>query len=255
MSEVYDSPKYYDIAFSFRDIAAEVDVCEECIRRFSKIEVKSVFEIACGTSPYLEELAKRGYRYLGLDINEEMLAGGEQKAARLGIDAKLIQANLTDFTLDSRVDFAYILLGSLSVTNASEQEAHFNSVARVLKKGGLYLLDWCIQFEPPWQTAGSQTWVLAEEKTNVKTTVSWLLVSATNQTFKETITLEVDDDGRKLTLVGSEIKKAIYPQEFLCIIRNLKQFEFVGWWNNWNLSQPLEDVKEISRPIALVRRI
>ena len=168
MLEVYDSPKYYDIAFSFRDIAAEVDVCEECIKRFSEIEVKSVFELACGTSPYLEELAKRGYRYLGLDINEEMLASGEQKSARLGIDAKLVHADMTDFILDSQVDFAYILLGSLSVTNASEQESHFNSVASVLKKGGLYLLDWCIQFEPPWQTAGSQTWVLEKENKFVR---------------------------------------------------------------------------------------
>jgi len=29
----------------------------------------------------------------------------------------------------------------------------------------------------------------------------------------------------------------------------------VGWWNNWNLSQPLEQADKIDRPIALVRKI
>ena len=36
---LYDYPRYYEIAFSYRDIGKEVDVMEECIRRFSKIPV------------------------------------------------------------------------------------------------------------------------------------------------------------------------------------------------------------------------
>jgi len=33
--DLYDNPKYYEIAFSFRDIKAEVDVFEKCFKRFS----------------------------------------------------------------------------------------------------------------------------------------------------------------------------------------------------------------------------
>ena len=36
MPELYDSPEYYEIAFSFRDIPAEVDLFEECFKRFSQ---------------------------------------------------------------------------------------------------------------------------------------------------------------------------------------------------------------------------
>lgn len=42
MSNLYDNPKYYEIAFSFRDIHAEVDVFEEYFKCFSQIPVKSV---------------------------------------------------------------------------------------------------------------------------------------------------------------------------------------------------------------------
>lgn len=37
---LYDYPEYYEIAFSYRDIKKEVDVFEECFRRFSKIQVR-----------------------------------------------------------------------------------------------------------------------------------------------------------------------------------------------------------------------
>jgi hypothetical protein len=32
MKTVYENPKYYEIAFSFRDIGAEVDTFERCFR-------------------------------------------------------------------------------------------------------------------------------------------------------------------------------------------------------------------------------
>jgi hypothetical protein len=89
----------------------------------------------------------------------------------------------------------------------------------------------------------------------VKTTVSWKTMSHVEQTFEETIIMEVDDHGEKRNIVGKEIKRAIYPQEFLCLISSFKNFEFVGWWNNWDLGQPLEQVIKIDRPIALVRRV
>jgi hypothetical protein len=36
MNTVYDNPEYYEIAFSFRDIRAEVDVFERCIELFAQ---------------------------------------------------------------------------------------------------------------------------------------------------------------------------------------------------------------------------
>jgi SAM-dependent methyltransferase len=253
--DLYDCPNYYEIAFSFRDITAEVNLFEECFKRFSHIPVKSVLELGCGNCPHLEELVKRGYKYSGLDLSEAMLEYSRQKASRIGADTNLIHGNMLDFSLKYKVDFVYILLGSLSVRDNSEIKNHFDSVAAVLKKGGLYLLDWCVQFDPPWQSEGESSWEMNRDGVNVKTKVSWKAVNRVAQTFEETIVLEVDDHGQKQRIVGTDIKKAIYPQEFLVFISSLRHFKFVGWWNNWNLSQPLEQTADISRPIILVRRI
>ena len=255
MRNLYDCPKYYEIAFSFRDIPAEVNVFEECFRHSSNIPVKTVLELGCGNCPHMEELTKRGYKYNGLDLSEAMLDYSKQKASRIGVNVNLIHGDMIDFSLKYKVDFVYVLLGSLSVRNNSELVKHFDSVAAVLKKGGLYLLDWCVQFEPPWQSEGENSWEMNRNGLIVKTEVSWKAVNRVAQTFEETIVLEVDDLGQKQRIVGTDIKKAIYPQEFLLLISSLMRFEFVGWWNNWNLSQPLEQTADISRPIILVRGI
>lgn len=254
MSNLYDSPKYYEIAFSFRNIRSEVDLFEECFKRFSQIPVRSILELGCGNCPHMEEFIKRGYQYNGLDLNKAMLEYSRQKALKIGAEVTFFQEDMIDFSLKRTVDFVYVLLGSLSLKNTSDLITHFNSVARILKNGGLYLLDWCVQFDPPWQTEGD-SWEMERDGIQVKTQVSWKAISRVEQTFEETIILEVDDHGKKLSLNEKDIKKAIYPQEFLCFISGLKGFEFVGWWNNWDLSQPLEKADKISRPIVLVRKI
>jgi SAM-dependent methyltransferase len=252
MSNLYDNPKYYEIAFSFRDIPAEVDVFEECFKRFSQIPVKLVLELGCGNSPHMEELIKRGYQYNGLDLSRAMLEYSRQKASHISADVNLIHGNMVDFSLDMLVDFVYITLGSLYVKSTSELITHFKSVTQALKKGGLYLLDWCIQYDP--LKSKGDSWEIERDGIQVKTTISWKVINRVEQTFEETITLEVNNHGEKLNIVGKDIKRAIYPQEFLCFVSGLKHFEFVGWWNNWDLRQSLEQASKVDRPIILIRR-
>lgn len=261
-SELYDHPEYYEIAFSFRDISAEVDLFEECFKRFSRIPVRSVLELGCGNSPHMEELVKRGYQYNGLDLSKPMLGYSREKALRIGAEVNLVHADMNDFSLETMVDFVYVLLGSLHVKNTPELIAHFDSVAGVLRKGGLYLLDWFIQFDPPGgsddPSAGSEgaySWEMERDGIKVGYSVSWRVMNRVEQTFEETQVMEVDDRGKKLSAIEKEVIRAIYPQEFLFLVSSLEQFEFVGWWNNWDLSQLLEGVDKIDRPIAVVRRI
>ena len=58
---LYDYPQYYEIAFSFRDIEAEASFLDSCIKRFSKMTTRDVFEIACGPAPHAGALTQLGY--------------------------------------------------------------------------------------------------------------------------------------------------------------------------------------------------
>ena len=111
--EAYRYPEYYDIAFAVADAAREVDFFDAAIRRFSRTPVHRVFEIACGTAPYLAEWQRRGYRYCGLDLSPAMLDVARAKAAGLGIAADFVAGDMRDFARAAvgPVDLAYVLLG------------------------------------------------------------------------------------------------------------------------------------------------
>ena len=81
-------------------------------------------------------------------------------------------------------------------------------------------------------------------------------IDPAEQIVREVATLNVEDCGKTLTISSSDLRRMMYPQEFLLMIDAMDEFEFVGWWNDWVLNQPLSQVEsEISRPIVLIRRI
>ncbi len=88
----------------------------------------------------------------------------------------------------------------------------------------------------------------------VKTRISYRPSGFGEQTFEEAMVFEVDDDGRQLTISGSDLKRVVYAQEFLRFVSERPDFEFVGWWNDWDLSQPVEQARKVNRPIVLLRR-
>ena len=255
MKAVYDEPRYYEIAFSYRDIGAEVDTFEQCFERYAEIPVKKILELGSGNSPHLEELLKRGYAYTGLDLSQAMLAYSSQKASALPGKATFVHADMNGFSFDETFDFAFVALGSLSARSTEEVLSHFRSVAAALNSGGLYLLDWCVHFAP--YSDRTESWTMDHDGIEVTIHYTEKLVDAVEQLVEETLTLEVVEDGAVSHLSGTAVNRVIFPQEFLQLIERIGEFEFVGWWNNWDLDKPLGEVKDpqkISRPIALLRR-
>jgi len=255
METPYDYPQYYELAFSWRKADREVDVFEESIRRFSRVPAGRVLEVACGPAYHLPELARRGYEYVGLDLNRRMLAFAAEKARRLAAPAAFVESDQRDFTLAVPVDFAFVLLGSLYVRSTAELESHLAAVARALRPGGLYFLDWCLTFTWARRDALDDYWEVTRDGVRVEAHYRTdIILDAAAQLERDVMTLEVDDHGQRLRLVGEEIRRAIFPQEFLLLLERSGAFEFVGWWNRWDFAKPIERSANISRPITIIRR-
>ncbi len=254
---LYDYPDYYELAFSFRDISHEVTCFEQLFERFAKVPVRRVLELACGPSPHLRELCRRGYEYHGLDTNENMLAAGQRKVTESTWTAEFHKASMIDFNVDTTYQFAFVALGSLYARNTEELSSHFSSLARALDPGALYLLDWCVQFgQSPAFSETGQSWTMEKEGIVVEVNVTLRDVDPVEQIVQEVATLNVTDCGRSLTISSSDLQRVMYPQEFLLLTDAMDEFEFVGWWNDWDLNQPLSQATgEINRPIVLLRRV
>jgi SAM-dependent methyltransferase len=201
----------------------------------------------------LAELARRDYQYIGLDLSRAMLKYAQSKADAINASASFELADMTDFELVEPVDFAFVMLGSLQARNTAELVSHFDCVSRALKQGGLYFLDWCVAFEPSQESVDS--WEMVKGPVKVKTTIRTNLIDPAEQIFEESLTLEVEDEGAKKVFREADVTRQIYPQEFLLLVAARSDFEFVGWWNNWDVSQPLDGAKKVSRPMIILRRV
>lgn len=99
---VYNEPLYYEIAFSFVDVKKQTNLFEKFIKKYSKVKVKRVLDIACGPSLQLRELAKRYYEAVGLDLNPQMLDYLKEKANEEGIEIETIKADMIKFKLKKK---------------------------------------------------------------------------------------------------------------------------------------------------------
>lgn len=250
--KVYKEPLYYEIAFSFINAKKQVDLFERLIEKFSKIKVRRFLDLGCGPSLQLREIAKRGYEAIGLDLSSQMLSYLKQKAKEEGVKIETIRADMSSFKLKKKIDFAFMMMGTIGYVKSNEDFLnHLDSLARVLNKGGLYLIE---NFRLDWTNKNlfkPQTWIMKRGDIKVKTTYSIQAKDTINQILKETIKLEVDDYGKKSVFKEEADTKMIFPQEFLELIKLNNKFEFLGWFER-NKLKPLK--KASMDNIALLRR-
>jgi len=160
---------------------------------------------------------------------------------------------MVSFGLEQPVDFAYTMLGSLYVKNTEELISPiFRAVSKALNPGGLYFLDWCVDFG--WIADSDDYWTARRNGITIDVRHSSRLINCIEQTFQENIELVVDDHGILHRIKQTSTRRAIYPQEFLLISQH-HGFESSGWWNDWDLNSPLTGSEENHhQAISVLRR-
>jgi len=253
--EIYKQPLYYEIAFSFVDAKEQVENFGRIIQKFSKIRVNRFLDVACGPSLQLREIARRGYEAIGLDLYPEMLKYLRKKAREEELKIETIQADMYSFRLKKKVDFAFIMMGSLDAESNEKFLSHLDSVAASLNEGGLYFIQ---NVALDWRHTTEQRWTMKRNGVTVTTSFETHFKDILNQIYIEKMTLEVNDHGKMKKFVQEEDLKFIFPQEFKTLLKLNGQFEFLGWWkgncNNWDLGLPLEKTNDIGDNMVLLRR-
>lgn len=229
--KAYNHPLYYEIAFGFIDAKKQVDLFERFIKKHSRIPVKRVLDLGCGPSLQLRELAKRGYKALGLDRSTKMLNYLRQKAHEEGCSIQTVKADLARFTLPKKVDFAICMMGTIALHRSNEELlSHLGSVAACLRKGGLYVIE---NLRIDWASKNlfvAHRWTMKRDGIQVRTTYEIRLKDALRQTAVDTMTLRVNDHGKRLVFTERDETKLIFPQEFLALVALNGKFEFLGWF-------------------------
>jgi SAM-dependent methyltransferase len=100
--------------------------------------VRSVLDLCCGTGLLAGELNARGYRVVGVDASEAMLAVARE---RLGPDVALSRTALPDLQVEGVFDAAVCTFDGLNYLAPNELRLTIAAVARRLRPGGWLVFD------------------------------------------------------------------------------------------------------------------
>ncbi|MEI8328021.1 MAG: class I SAM-dependent methyltransferase [Candidatus Taylorbacteria bacterium] len=247
--QVYNNPKYYEIAFSFRDIQKEVDFIEQVIAKESRIPVKSFLEIASGNSPHIKELCKRGYSYVGLELSKQMIEYSREIIKKSVLPAEIVEGDMIKFSLPKPVDCALLFLGSFYIKSDEELQSHLDSVANAVRSGGLYILDGAVSFYP--EDIRKQSWEMVEGNIEVVTTYDPKWIDRDNKISEAKITLDVNDNGEKKKIEHLEIRKIYSINEFIKKAQETDKWEYIDSFSDFDVSNKPYDE---GRNIVVLRR-
>jgi SAM-dependent methyltransferase len=258
-SRLYAEPRLYDLAFSYRDVAAECDFLQALGPRLAGRLSASVVELAAGPSSHAIELSRRGLRAVALDREPAMVAYARDKAAAAGIAIDCRAGDMTGFALDEPVDLALLLLGSAGCLLTNDAAvACFRSVAAALRPGGLFVLE----LAHPAEVFGlaettSRTWEVSAGDTRIR--VRWGaaddVFDPVSQLAEVTATLTVWQRGRKRVIRDKAPQRRFTVQEIELLARLSGGLVPVAWHGAMNAAIALDDLATAWRLVAVLKRL
>jgi len=123
------------------DLLHDPGTTDEAVTLLAELIGKArTLELAIGTGRVALPLAKRGVPIEGMDASPDMVAKLKEKPG--GDEIPVTIADMADFSLEGRFDFAYLIFNTLyNLTSQEEQVNCFECVSKCLNKGGAFLVE------------------------------------------------------------------------------------------------------------------
>ncbi|HOW43728.1 MAG TPA: class I SAM-dependent methyltransferase [Candidatus Aminicenantes bacterium] len=130
-----DYADHYDHEPYTQGTAGECDFIEKEIGGDKK---KRILDIGCGTGRHAIELARRGYRVVGVDLSAAQLRRAREKAAAAGVSIDFRRCDARELPFTAEFDLAIMLCeGAFPLMETDEMNyAILRGAARALKPGG-----------------------------------------------------------------------------------------------------------------------
>jgi len=137
--EANDVSKQYQMGEVAVDALVGVDFIVE---KSGVLPGSAVLDLCCGHGRHSLELARRGYRVVGLDFHEPSLALARESAAAEGLAIDFIQSDMRHIPYQDEFDLVINLFTAFGyLKDQAENQAVLDAVAVALRPGGRLLLD------------------------------------------------------------------------------------------------------------------
>ncbi len=103
---------------------------------------ETVIDLGCGSGEISLRMSKSGYKIVGVDISEDMLAIAQDKAFEQGSDILFLNQDMAEFEYPNKADAVISSLDCINyLTEYEDVEKTFKCVKQVLLDGGLFIFD------------------------------------------------------------------------------------------------------------------
>jgi len=257
---IYKNPRWYDIAFGFRNIKKECNFLAACVKKFSGRKLSSVVEMAAGPAAHSVQFGRQGFTVYALDKSQDMLGYARQKAKEEKSRVHFLKKDMRHFRLPEKVDLAISMMDSLTyLLTDDEILAHFKTTAANLKPKGLFVLELLhprdfftekISFGPVWRVS----------KNGVKVTVNWgnftdREVNPLSQVVRMWADLTVEENGKKHRLRSVAPERMLTLSELKLLVRLSGVFKIAALLGDLNFNQPLDNSPRSSQMVAVLQKI
>lgn len=135
---------FYDALYKDKDYAGECDAIEEIFGKYSKKKISSILDLGCGTGNHAFILHNRGYKIVGVDRSEAMLANAKKKLAKLDNkkSIRFEKGDIRSWQTREKFDAVVMMFAVLGYQLEDEDiQQAFQTVRHHLKKDGLFIFD------------------------------------------------------------------------------------------------------------------
>jgi SAM-dependent methyltransferase len=140
--EVYDEVEAYEVAFSYRDVPAEVDVLTAWYHRHTTGRLERALELAAGPGDHALELARRGLTVTALDLNASMCRRAAARARLERLNVSVACADMTAFAVEDSFDLVLLMLDSAAhLLTLDDFISMLMATARHTRVGGLLICE------------------------------------------------------------------------------------------------------------------
>jgi SAM-dependent methyltransferase len=256
----YSLPKYYDIAFDFREMDKETQFINDLCERHLGRTMEAVVELGCGPAYHAIHLSKeKGIcRSIGIDNSPEMVEYAQEKNRRESGCAEIVKGDMRDFKLDQPVDVALCMLATFHLLLSNDDMIScLRSTASNLKPGGLFIIE-CSH--PSDIFAKEQTtenkWTM--ERDGISVTTRWGdpddPKDSITQIDQVSIGIKVDESGEHKEFEIVEPTRMLTYQEMMLLVEVSGVFRLVDVFGANDVNQPFDNQKGSWRMTAVLKK-
>ena len=230
----YDYPQLYEMGF-LKETPKESEFLGDVFKKYVPFPVETVLELGCGSGRLICDMAPRGYKMTGLDLNSTALEYCKKKLKKQKASAELVVGDMTNFSFSEPFDAAVNAINTFRHLESEDAAlAHLNCVAKHLKPGGVFVLSLHL-LPPDGDLWGTERWTAKEGDLSVYYALTVVETSMKTRLEKLRISMLVKDKSKGESFrLSDHITLRIYTAKQLkSLLAKVPLLKLVGVHDFW----------------------